>query len=383
MKKSWLLGFLLLFWTTSALAEDRGVGVSPDSLTEQDLEDIAATGANAIRLQYYNYDNDTATEEEYRAWVTDTLLPHLQEVMPLLSEHGLRAMVVLLSPPGGRDESVSPPIDRMFLPANSWARDLFVETWQRIAEVANGSPVISSYLIISEPGTPDGAAWKSLSASTVTAIRNVAPSQGSNEQTIILPTIYANPDKVSSVEFPSNCGTCAIAANFYHTPAYAHQGIHDDKVIIYPGCEQGNTLEAAERKKKKKKKKKKKDKNKGKDDKKKKKKKKNGGGDSAANKCSAEGMREAVKKLRNFSVSNNVPVVIGEYSVVGWAPGAAEWMTDATEMFAEYGWSSFHHAWGEDPVWDPRYDGDRNNWQKSDAVTDRLQVLIDYFTGEE
>ena len=92
-------------------------------------------------------------------------------------------------------------------------------------------------------------------------------------------------------------------------------------------------------------------------------------------------MRFVVRKLRNKQLQTGVPIVIGEYSAVGWAPGAADWIKDATDMFLEYGWSSYFHSWGEDPVWDPRYDGDRNNWQRVQYTTDRMQMLINYFTA--
>ncbi len=49
-----------------------------------------------------------------------------------------------------------------------------------------------------------------------------------------------------------------------------------------------------------------------------------------------------------------LPVYLGEFSCVNWAPGdaAARYVADSIEMFEGLGWSWAYHAWRSWPGWD-------------------------------
>lgn len=59
-------------------------------------------------------------------------------------------------------------------------------------------------------------------------------------------------------------------------------------------------------------------------------------------------MIEAVK----FAKLYNVPMFVGEFSVVNGAPNAVEWIKHALELFKTYGWGWTYHVWRGWSGWD-------------------------------
>ena len=65
-------------------------------------------------------------------------------------------------------------------------------------------------------------------------------------------------------------------------------------------------------------------------------------------------LRRFVEPLRAFARRHNVPVYVGEFSCVRWAPGesAALWTRDVLELFESEGWSWTFHAFRGWHGWD-------------------------------
>jgi hypothetical protein len=78
-----------------------------------------------------------------------------------------------------------------------------------------------------------------------------------------------------------------------------------------------------------------------------------------------------------------VPIYVGEFSAIRWAPGAADYIRDLIELFEEYGWSWTYHAFAEWHGWDTEYNeqmtSDANRLAaKATQPTDRELILKGY-----
>lgn len=100
-------------------------------------------------------------------------------------------------------------------------------------------------------------------------------------------------------------------------------------------------------------------------------------------------LRNELKALAQFREKYNVPVWIGEFSAVRWAPNASVWLCDAVSIFNEnkFSWTYFsfngYHAWN--PAFNSHYSPDKNQEWKLDEVgerSERWKILNDIFTGK-
>ena len=62
---------------------------------------------------------------------------------------------------------------------------------------------------------------------------------------------------------------------------------------------------------------------------------------------------EALKPVIEFQKKYNVPIYVGEFSVIAWAPPecSAQYLKDVTDIFDKYGWSWTYHAFREYGGW--------------------------------
>jgi hypothetical protein len=81
----------------------------------------------------------------------------------------------------------------------------------------------------------------------------------------------------------------------------------------------------------------------------------------------------------DFQATHNAIIWVGEFSVIRWAPGAAQWVKDSIEIFEKHHMSWNYHMYGGWNGWNPTFDpGDpSNNNTDGGKVTDRLQMLLD------
>jgi hypothetical protein len=94
-----------------------------------------------------------------------------------------------------------------------------------------------------------------------------------------------------------------------------------------------------------------------------------------------------IKELQpviDFQNKYHVPIYVGEFSTIRWAPGAAEYIRDLVQIFEEHGWSWTYHAYKEWHGWDVEYndvmtsDANRES-AKAVEPTDRELILKAYF----
>ena len=93
---------------------------------------------------------------------------------------------------------------------------------------------------------------------------------------------------------------------------------------------------------------------------------------------------KAVAEIRDFQLKTGARIYIGEFGVVGCAEGAAQWLTDAIEMFEEYGWDWTFHAFREWPPFSPEHEtvyvGKPNRpyeWRDAEKDTDRKKAILE------
>ena len=96
-------------------------------------------------------------------------------------------------------------------------------------------------------------------------------------------------------------------------------------------------------------------------------------------------LQQLLQPVRNFQLAhNNVPIYVGEFSALRWAPGAKQYISDAISLFEQYGWSWTYLGYQSFHGWDP----DFNSLMTSDANsavalsetdTDRAIVLKEAF----
>jgi endoglucanase len=96
-----------------------------------------------------------------------------------------------------------------------------------------------------------------------------------------------------------------------------------------------------------------------------------------------ETLRHLLQPLRNFQLTHNAHVYIGEFSAVRWAPGAATYLNDCISIFEEYGWDWTYHAFREADVWNVEVENRPGGKSKETVVsaatsTDRKKVLLSW-----
>ena len=90
-------------------------------------------------------------------------------------------------------------------------------------------------------------------------------------------------------------------------------------------------------------------------------------------------MLHALLPVIRFQNRYHVPIYVGEFSVICWAPqrSAVRWLRDAIGIFEAHHWSWTYHAFGEWPGWDLRYSGQTRTGQPRLAghETSRAKVI--------
>ena len=96
-------------------------------------------------------------------------------------------------------------------------------------------------------------------------------------------------------------------------------------------------------------------------------------------------MEADLRTVADFSKKNNVPILIGEFSVIAWAPieSSKAWLTDAIYAFEKYNFSWCYHAFREWQGWSLEHaEGTNAFWFKKDPTpaavtyeTERAKII--------
>lgn len=82
-----------------------------------------------------------------------------------------------------------------------------------------------------------------------------------------------------------------------------------------------------------------------------------------------------------FQNRYRVPIFVGEFSCVRWAPGnsAYRWMKDAVSLFEEYGWDWCYHAFRESHIWSVEHSENRDDSMVR-VNTNRKSFIMEVFS---
>tara|TARA_Y100000589_G_scaffold284712_1_gene283775 strand:+ start:1710 stop:3281 length:1572 start_codon:yes stop_codon:yes gene_type:complete len=317
--------------------------MSPQQFREEDFADLEKWNVNLIRWQitrHWGKANTDTNLDDYDAWIDDELAD-LHKAADAAKRHGIKLMIDLHSPPGGRLEDRS---IRMFVEKKY--QDHFIKVWQKIATQFKDHPAIWAYDLINEPVqnqlSPEGVGnWLQTQVLAANAIRKIDP-----ETAISIEVdgwdAPANFAWLAPVDIPN----VIYQVHMYWPGQFTHQGVHNtwgedggDPRVEYPGKLNGKPFDKA-------------------------------------------ALRKQLQPVRDFQRQCNAHIIVGEFSAIRWAPGAATYLADCIDIFEEYGWDWTYHAFREWPGWSVEHanlPADRKHHVKSTTLTDRAKVLQKWF----
>jgi len=316
----------------------RGV-MSANRFREEDFAELARWKVNLVRWQLtrnWGAANTDRDLPEYDRWL-DGRLDELALALASAQRHGIRLVVDLHSPPGGRlpDGTMAMTLEKPY-------QDHFVLCWQRIATRFKGHPAIWAFDLINEPTqnrpSPAGVAdWLGVQVQAARAVRAIDPD------TAISITVdgWGGPDGFTWMT-PVDVPRVIYQVHMYMPHVYTHQGVNSampDPLLAYPGAIGGRLVDRV-------------------------------------------ALRAMLAPVREFQRAYNVHIYVGEFSAIRWAPGADRYLADCIDLFEEYGWDWSYHAFREWPGWSLEHadlPADKDRHVPATVETARAAVLKAWF----
>jgi len=273
-------------------------GLRKPALAEKDYSDLAAYGANLVRI---GVEARVAANGGYEMAASEW--QYLQTAVNMGRKFGFKVVVTLTAVPWG-EQSIY--WDRPEL------QQSIVNLWSSIAARFKGNPVIAGYDLINEPVMPRDRSppsgpnidyWREFAVKIVQAIRN----EDAGSVIIFEPSPWGLPHGFSNLT-PLPFDRIVYSFHFYSPHELTHQGLYNHTLALsYPGV--------------------------------------------AASRAS---LSKEMEPVRAFSRRYAVPIFVGEFSIIRWAPGdsVANYLTDVIELFEAEGWNWSYHAFREYEGWD-------------------------------
>ena len=295
----------------------RGV-MSGGDMSEAAFEELTKWNANLIRLQVGIEIKDQKTLADwFRA--LDAKLDWAEEILRRCRKHGIKAVIDLHGGPG----TVATKHASSIIP-DDYDPEPLKETWRRIVTRLKNYPEVYGYDILNEPSTTL-AKWDELFLSVTAEIRKL------DAKTPVITEFCHRYFEGENVVY---------SPHFYSPHTYTHAGVVNTGEVrwTYPGYIDGVYWDV-------------------------------------------EQMRVDLEPWIRFSLAHpDARILVGEFSAIVWAKGAAEYIRDCISVFEEYGWDWTYHAFREWQAWDVEYTHVGNyelgTWQKATADTARKTELL-------
>lgn len=333
-------GIFQLCCVETIAAQTTTRGMTMGSNETQDLVDLRELGANLVAYQIAIAGMTTAVSDvEYQA-ALDAKLSVIDQLLTACESNGMKMLLVLFTPPGAMNQSVSPARHRLF-ESRSYDEQ-FVAVWQKIATRYKGRAGIWGYDLLNEPAVgkvgPGTTLWNTLSKATFEAIRAIDA-----DVRIVLEPPYGNAEFINKlVRIPDSNLTYSIHS--YLTSAFRNQGLNGRPInVVYPKPN-------------------KKDRRKG---------------------FNKDALKKSLSKAQTFQrLRKGTSVMVGEFAAPRWAPknSAARYLKDSINIFEKNRWNWANHAWREADVWSPEYSSDPTSTTPSPTMTDREILLRGFFS---
>jgi hypothetical protein len=321
----------------------RGV-VGPTSLPSRLFEDLAAWKVNVIRWQLTNPDwpRDAVPSDPavYGAWL-EGRLDELSTALDQAKAAGIRVIIDLHTPPGGRL-----PDGTLRLTMDQRLQDDYVRVWEGIARRFRGHPALYAYDLMNEPlqlhPSPAGVGdWFAAQEAAARAVRLI----DADTPILIEADGWDSPEAFTWMR-PVWVPNVIYETHMYWPYEYTHQGVDRPWVTpedrpAYPGTFNGRPLDRA-------------------------------------------ALARRLAPVREFQRAYGARILVGEFSVARWAPGAAQYLTDCISLFEDYGWDWIYHAFRERSAWNLEHEDLPYTLEKvSPEPTDRARVVRGWFEKNE
>jgi hypothetical protein len=248
-----------------------------DPYAEKDFLDLAATGANVVRVPLLI--RHCAGCQTYDVPSLD--IAYVKRVLNFGEKYKFRVIVTLVPMP--------------FPYADYWDNDSLkadiLSKWEYIAANLRDSPALVAYDLINEPlmGSKPRSRWNDLSTRIAKRLRVVDP----RTPIMVEPADWGLPDQFWRNP-PIAVPGIVYSFHFYEPHSYTHQGVAGSPVPIALPPDNG---------------------------------------------------QEAIRDAKAFAKDNKVPMFVGEFSVVRWAPGANVWLTRTIKLLTDEKFGFTYHCW--------------------------------------
>ncbi len=222
----------------------RGAMIGP-RVTEADLRVLGAEWkANHVRWQliwggFPRSPADQADVAAYQTWL-DSALERLDGLLPVCREVGIKVLIDLHTPPGGRNAESE---CRMFHEARF--QQAFAEVWEKIARRYRGNTTVWGYDLVNEP--VEGVVgegllgWQELAASVAKRVRAI----DADHAIIIEPAPWGSPQSLDFFQ-PVDVPGVVYSVHMYLPHRFTHQGVYENPVgVSYPGEIEGKHWDRA------------------------------------------------------------------------------------------------------------------------------------------
>ncbi len=265
--------------------------------TEADFKDLAATGANVARVAIQlrrckGCDHYDMPEAD---------VAYAERILRRGERHGFRVVLVLLATPWGNQSDYW---DEPKLKAD------IVKKWGLIARRLKAFPALVAYDLINEPVVPQTllkasaqTQWHELALAIALELRAADP----DTPLLVEPTPWGLPSSFWRTEALDITGI-VYSFHFYEPREFTHQGLPDQPAAMaYPS----KVWDKAQ-------------------------------------------LSQAMNEARRFAAQHKVPMFVGEFSCVRWAPAGScpRYLADAIALFEAEGWGWAYHCWRCYQGWD-------------------------------
>ena len=317
----------------------RGTMISPGI----DAESLRVLGqhwkANLIRWQLIRTGRqaEATTEAAYDEWFEGEL-KKLDAALPLCEQYGIKVVVDLHSPPGGKATAggYAGSDDRLFTDPQCQAR--FIQVWQKIATRYQSAKPIWGYDLVNEPVEDDVAEgcadWQELAERAAKAIRVIDPLR----TIIVEPARWGSPEGLNDL-LPIQVSNVVYSVHMYIPHTFTHQNVFKKGPSYnYPGEIEGKHWDKA-------------------------------------------ALQRALLPAIEFQKRYNVHIYIGEFSAIRWAPGdsAVRYLSDVIDIFEAHDWDWSYHAFREWNGWSAEHGPDQQDSKPAASPTDRQKLLLSWF----
>lgn len=300
--------------------------------SEQDYVDLVATGANVVRMFLHFRKCDGCQQYGF----PEKEINYAERVLARGEKLGFRVVVSVLPLPGfGKSDYWE----------NTALKDDIAGKWGHIASRLRGFGSLLAYDLINEPVVPDTfftaakrAAWAELALAITRRVRAVDP----DTPIMIEPVPWAFPESFRNLE-PLPVDGLVYSFHFYTPREFTHQGLQElsrSRGVSYP---QG--------------------------------------------KWNKRALSDALQPVRDFSRKFGIPVFVGEFSCVRWAPegSCARYVRDVIELFEDERWGWAYLGWRGYQGWDAELNAEIPMEQKKGRLPEFrrldapvISVLRDY-----